>query len=153
MSTRRDGGDDDTALCPRPLSASADSPPLHLKRKIPILTLIAPLLTKPSHAAVAPYPSKLHEKLAFLEGKVKRIAFDIKKTLAKDYVAQDKVLSPVQDNSVVVEFLALIANEGVKVNAWDQVKAKGVGNGGFSERNCDIDEMLEADECSYECSP
>ncbi|KAG6757332.1 hypothetical protein POTOM_037640 [Populus tomentosa] len=30
--------------------------------------------------AVVKYPSKLHEKLAFLEGKVKRIASDIKKT-------------------------------------------------------------------------
>ncbi|KAL2325947.1 hypothetical protein Fmac_025005 [Flemingia macrophylla] len=85
--------------------------------------------------------------------KRKRITSDIKKTLAKDSVAQDKVLSPIQDNSIAVEFLALIDNEGEKVNAGEQVKEKGAKNGGLSERKCDIDEMLEADEYSYECSP
>ncbi|KAL2347401.1 hypothetical protein Fmac_001401 [Flemingia macrophylla] len=34
----------------------ADSPPLHSKRKILVPTLVAPLLTKPSHATTAPAP-------------------------------------------------------------------------------------------------
>ncbi|KAL2319504.1 hypothetical protein Fmac_028473 [Flemingia macrophylla] len=34
----------------------ADSPSLHSKRKISVPTLVAPLLTKPSHATVAPAP-------------------------------------------------------------------------------------------------
>ncbi|XP_020204713.1 KIN14B-interacting protein At4g14310 [Cajanus cajan] len=170
----------------------------------------------------AKYPSKLHEKLAFLEGKVKRIASDIKKTKEmldlnnpdasklilsdiqdkisgiekamvhvvpnqndavveavqsepllkglklnthelearlfphqkllrdrvvgkendKDSALEAKVLSPVDDNSVAVQFLALIDKE----NAGGEVKEKGGGSGALSERKCGIDELLEADE-------
>ncbi|RDX67795.1 KIN14B-interacting protein, partial [Mucuna pruriens] len=172
----------------------------------------------------AKYPSKLHEKLAFLEGKVKRIASDIKKTKEmldmnnpetskvilsdiqdkisglekaivhvvsdkdaqndtaknslkglklngedlesrlfphqkllrdrtalkdKDHVVveDDKVLSPVDDNSVAVEFLALIDKEAVKVNAGEEVKERAAaGNGGLTDRKSAIDELLASDE-------
>ncbi|TKY53751.1 hypothetical protein E2542_SST25293 [Spatholobus suberectus] len=167
----------------------------------------------------AKYPSRLHEKLAFLEGKVKRIASDIKKTkemldmnnpdaskvilsdihdkisgiekamvhvvsnqndtavegvkdksLANgeelearlfphqkllrdravvkdgDSAVEDKVLSPAGDNSVAVEFLALIGEDAGKVSAGEEAKEKGGGNGGWSDQKCDIDAMLAADE-------
>ncbi|KAG5078743.1 hypothetical protein AAZX31_02G004000 [Glycine max] len=177
------------------------------------------------------YSSRLHEKLAFLEGKVKRIASDIKKTkemldmnnpdaskvilsdiqdkisgiekaivhvvsnkesengavkvaakdknLAKELklntdelearlfphqkllrdrtvvkdkdkdsvVEAQKVLSPVDDNLVAVEFLALIGKEKDKVNAGEDVKERGGGNGRWNDkRNNDIDALLGADE-------
>ncbi|KAG5002509.1 hypothetical protein AAZX31_10G004600 [Glycine max] len=170
--------------------------------------------------------SRLHEKLAFLEGKVKRIASDIKKTkemldmnnpdaskvilsdiqdkisgiekamvhvvsnketkndavqvAAKDkslakglklnteelearlfphqkllrdrtvvkdkgsVVEEEKVLSPVDDNLVAVEFLALIDKEKEKVNAGEDVKER--GGGGNVKRNNGIDVLLGADE-------
>ncbi|XP_014514688.1 KIN14B-interacting protein At4g14310 [Vigna radiata var. radiata] len=177
-----------------------------------------------SNNSNAKYPSRLHEKLAFLEGKVKRIASDIKKTKEmldmnnpdaskvilsdiqdkisgiekamvhvvsnkdsegdtheedkklvqgsilkneelearlfphqkllrertvvaesvkdKHCLEKEKVLSPVEDNSVAVEFLAFID----KVNAGEEVKEKGGGNGGFSDPRNGIDTMLTANE-------
>ncbi|KOM33911.1 hypothetical protein LR48_Vigan02g006100 [Vigna angularis] len=177
-----------------------------------------------SNNSNAKYPSRLHEKLAFLEGKVKRIASDIKKTKEmldmnnpdaskvilsdiqdkisgiekamvhvvpnkdgegdtheedkklvqgsilkneelearlfphqkllrertmvaesgkdKHYLEKEKVLSPVEDNSVAVEFLAFID----KVNAGEEVKEKGGGNGGCSDPRNGIDTMLTANE-------
>lgn len=177
------------------------------------------------------YPSKLHEKLAFLEGKVKRIATDIKKTkemldmnnpdeskvilsdihekisgiekamvrvvsnddnengdkqlgvvdeavkskslvkglnseelearlfphdkllrdrtlINKDSVvkAEEKVLSPVDDNSVALEFLASL-DKG-KVSACIEVgggNSEGKGSS-WNHQKCDIDMVLEADE-------
>ncbi|XP_027364397.1 KIN14B-interacting protein At4g14310 [Abrus precatorius] len=183
------------------------------------------------------YPSRLHEKLAFLEGKVKRIASDIKKTkemldmnnpdaskvilsdiqdkisgiekamvhvvsknndsencsdnkqlgvvgggdddvgiqnkslvkglnneelearlfphqkLLRDRTVvkeEEKVLSPVDDNSVAVEFLASLGEEKEKV--FEEVKdmdggnGKKGGNGGWNNAECDIDVLLAADE-------
>ena len=180
--------------------------------------------TDGSSSTRAKGPSRLHEKLAFLEGKVKRIASDIKKTkemldmnnpdaskvilsdiqdkisgiekamvhvvsnkdsecdtLGKDKnlvkgsrlnneelearlfphqkllrertvvvesdkdkhcLEKEKVLSPVDDNSVAVEFLALID----KVNAKEEMKDKGGANGGLSDPRNGMDPMLAADE-------
>jgi len=60
----------------------------------------------------------------------------------KHYLEQEKVLSPVDDNSVAVEFLAFID----KVNAGEEVKEKGGGNGGCSDPRNGIDTMLTANE-------
>lgn len=63
--------------------------------------------TAPSGAAANKYPSKLHEKLAFLEGKVKRIASDIKRT--KDMLdlnnpnASKLILSDIQEKITGIE--------------------------------------------------
>lgn len=66
----------------------------------------------------------------------------------KDTVVQEKVLSLVDDNSVAVEFLALIDKEAGKgkVNAGEEVKERGGGNGGYSDQMCDVDAMLASDE-------
>lgn len=61
----------------------------------------------PSGTAGNKYPSKLHEKLAFLEGKVKRIASDIKRT--KDMLdlnnpdASKMILSDIQEKITGIE--------------------------------------------------
>ncbi|KHN10065.1 hypothetical protein glysoja_034307 [Glycine soja] len=69
------------------------------------------------------------------------------RTVVKDkgsVVEEEKVLSPVDDNLVAVEFLALIDKEKEKVNAGEDVKER--GGGGNVKRNNGIDVLLGADE-------
>ncbi|CAJ1967080.1 unnamed protein product [Sphenostylis stenocarpa] len=66
----------------------------------------------------------------------------VKSDKDKDCVEEEKVLSPVDDNSVAVEFLALID----KVNSGEEAKEKGGGNEGWSDPRNGIDELLATDE-------
>ncbi|KAK7393707.1 hypothetical protein VNO78_22271 [Psophocarpus tetragonolobus] len=210
---------------PKPKPTTAQKPTtrssleLH-KNNPPTATTTTTTTTITTTDSNAKYPSRLHEKLASLEGKVKRIASDIKKTKElldmnnpdaskvilsdiqdkisgiekalvhvvsdkstenaavedgkdkslvkglklnseelearlfphekllrdKEIVVEEKVLSPVDDDSVAVEFLALIDKEEGKVNAGEGVKERSGGNGGFSDQRNDIDTLLAAHE-------
>ncbi|XP_061994274.1 KIN14B-interacting protein At4g14310 [Rosa rugosa] len=92
------------------------------------------------------HPSKLHEKLAFLEGKVKRIASDIKKT--KEILdmnnpdASKVILSDIQEKITGIEKAMVHVSNGsggkvLKGNEQDHQDAKVVENGHI-EQVCNV---------------
>nr|GLL41186.1 uncharacterized protein LOC109176454 isoform X2 [Ipomoea trifida] len=96
------------------------------------------------------YPSKLHEKLAFLEGKVKRIASDIKRTKemldTNNPDASKLILSDIQEKiSGIEKAMGNVEEDGKmvvprsqtdeleKMEERKEVDGKGFGNGLISE--------------------
>lgn len=78
------------------------------------------------NVAANKYPSKLHEKLAFLEGKVKRIASDIKKT--KEILdlnnpdTSKMMLSDIQEKITGIEKAMVFVNSGEQNQDLNQEK-------------------------------
>ncbi|KAE8714641.1 putative plastid-lipid-associated protein 6 [Hibiscus syriacus] len=110
--------------------------------------------------AAIKYPSKLHEKLAFLEGKVKRIASDIKRTkemLDKNNPDASKViLSDIQDKISGIEMamgnvvtdssgkpsgLKGSGDEDVGTKNADGSQSRQVGNVKISVKGLNIEEL------------
>ncbi|CAN4091092.1 unnamed protein product [Withania somnifera] len=125
-------------------------------------------------SSVNKYPSKLHEKLAFLEGKVKRIATDIKRTkeildmnnpdsskliisdIQEKILGIEKAMGNVVDGDGKIGLLSSSENESVyademvfgiekaKCNRLDVDKETGLLNSGRTE-DMSIDEKKEAE--------